>query len=106
MKAFLFQKKIKHIAHEGFVEKNKHNMCLAKASAKKFVVLIKKMSVEGRVTTRWLISCYNTGEDHIAPLFLQEAAIFKKWSFFEPRESVNKKYKGIFPAKICKNNKI
>ena len=66
----------------------------------------KKMSVEGRVTTRWLISCYNTGEDHIAPLFLQEAAIFKKWSFFEPRESVNKKYKGIFPAKICKNNKI
>ena len=35
MKAFFF-KKIKHIAHEGFCRKNKHNMCLAKASAKKF----------------------------------------------------------------------
>ena len=30
---------------KAFVEKNKHNMCLAKASAKKFMCLYKKMSV-------------------------------------------------------------
>ena len=29
MKAF-FSKKIKHIAHEGFCRKNKHNMCLTR----------------------------------------------------------------------------
>ena len=54
MKAFFFEK-IKHIAHEGFVEKNKHNMCLAKASAKKFVCL-KKMSVKGFLKSKMLLN--------------------------------------------------
>ena len=35
----LFFEKNKHIAHEGFCRKNKHNMGLAKASAKKFMCL-------------------------------------------------------------------
>ena len=40
---------------KAFVEKNKHNMCLAKASAKKFVCL-KKMSVKGFLKSKMLLN--------------------------------------------------